>query len=224
MISVIYLRQKWDYVVLTNAQTFEGLLWVVIIWNLLKSWRLWFNVSCTKSVVMSVTVDVPVICRNDHSVLRLCWCLDPNSFSLHWYSKHSWGGNSFGSLLCPVLTVKEQRNFLTTYFRALVISVIVSLYAVLMQQISSCFRGISHDQGLLFLVWSFPGHCLDFLCLLMSDSQDYLRWEEFVKQGLLQIVGSENLQRQNKDFLAKKEPQKKYRKQRLQESEEQFCQ
>lgn len=86
-----------------------------------------------------------------------------------------------------------------------------------MQQISSCFRGISHDQGLLFLVWSFPGHCLDFLCLLMSDSdfQDYLRWEEFVKQGPLQVVGSENLQRQNKDFLAKKEPQKKVLKTKI---------
>lgn len=132
MISVIYISWKWDYVVLANTQTFEGFFWVVIIWNLLKSWRLWFNVSCPESVVMSDTVEVPVICRNDHSLLKLCWCLDHNIVSLHPYPNCTWGERSFGSLLCPVLTAKEQRNFLTICSRALVISVIVSVYAVIM--------------------------------------------------------------------------------------------
>lgn len=124
MISVTFFRQKWDCVAFAHPQIFEGLFWVVIIWNWLKSWRLWFNISCTESAVMNYdTVGVPIIHRNGHSLLKLWRPLDLHSF-LWQYVILTLIALAVETALevyfLPVLTRKEHRNFLSTFSGALV--------------------------------------------------------------------------------------------------------
>lgn len=74
-------------------------------------------------------VDVPVIHRNDHSLLKLCRILDLHSFSWQ-YVIHPLIAFGVKTALevyfVPVLTGKQHRN-LSTFSGALVISMMVIL-------------------------------------------------------------------------------------------------